>query len=116
LQVSLKLHHKEGSGLVNIPGLLNCTRNAGCRGYSISTAPTGKEKIGAMGWFLFVRILVLMLVCVTHVVPQLIPVTTFGLGTWQVKRRAWKLELLDKLSTKTGSKPVALPERQVIIS
>jgi hypothetical protein len=54
LQVSLKLHQKEGSGLVKIPGILNCNRNAGFRGYSISTAPTGKEKIGAMGWFLFV--------------------------------------------------------------
>jgi len=54
LQVSLKLHHKEGSALVNLPGILNYTRNAGFRGYSISTAPTGKEKIGAMGWFLFV--------------------------------------------------------------
>jgi hypothetical protein len=56
-QVSLKLHHKEGShGLVNKTSILNCTRNAGFRAYSISTAPTGKEKIGAMGWFLFVGI------------------------------------------------------------
>lgn len=70
-----------------------------------------------MGWFLFVGTFIITVERVPHdVFPQLIPVTTFGLGTWQVKRRAWKLELLEKLSTKTGSKPVSLPERQAIIN
>lgn len=40
---------------------------------------------------------------------MLIPVTTFGLGTWQVKRRQWKLQLIDDLKRLTTAEPVALP-------
>ncbi|KAI1904740.1 hypothetical protein AGOR_G00008810 [Albula goreensis] len=39
----------------------------------------------------------------------LIPVTTFGLGTWQVKRRQWKLQLIDDLKSLTTAEPIDLP-------
>lgn len=38
-----------------------------------------------------------------------IPVTTFGLGTWQVFRLQWKLGLIDELERKTKENPVAIP-------
>nr|CAD7395191.1 unnamed protein product [Timema cristinae] len=40
---------------------------------------------------------------------QLIPVTAFGLGTWQVKRRKWKLELIENLATRFNAPPQNLP-------
>uniref|UniRef100_A0A147BHD8 SURF1-like protein n=1 Tax=Ixodes ricinus TaxID=34613 RepID=A0A147BHD8_IXORI len=39
-----------------------------------------------------------------------IPLATFALGTWQVQRRKWKLQLIDELSRKTELPPVDLPE------
>lgn len=39
----------------------------------------------------------------------LIPATTFGLGTWQVKRRQWKLRLIDDLTRLTTADPIPLP-------
>ncbi|XP_030005881.1 surfeit locus protein 1 [Sphaeramia orbicularis] len=39
----------------------------------------------------------------------LIPATTFGLGTWQVKRRQWKLELINDLRRLTTAEPIPLP-------
>lgn len=39
----------------------------------------------------------------------LIPATTFGLGTWQVKRRQWKIELINELSRLTTAEPIPLP-------
>lgn len=39
-----------------------------------------------------------------------IPVVTFGLGTWQVYRRNWKLNLIEELQTKTKTDPVDLLE------
>lgn len=39
----------------------------------------------------------------------LIPVTTFCLGTWQMKRRKWKLELISELKSLTTSEPIPLP-------
>ncbi|XP_036385299.1 surfeit locus protein 1 [Megalops cyprinoides] len=39
----------------------------------------------------------------------LIPVTTFGLGTWQVKRRQWKLQLIEDLKSLTTAEPINLP-------
>ncbi|KAG8226172.1 hypothetical protein J437_LFUL012347 [Ladona fulva] len=52
-----------------------------------------QKHIGPMGWFLL-----------------LIPISTFLLGSWQVKRRRWKLELIEELKRKTTSLPVDLPE------
>ncbi|KAM3874014.1 surfeit locus protein 1 [Diretmus argenteus] len=39
----------------------------------------------------------------------LIPVTAFGLGTWQVKRRQWKLQLIADLRSLTTAEPIPLP-------
>ncbi|KAM9440301.1 surfeit locus protein 1 [Clarias gariepinus] len=39
----------------------------------------------------------------------LIPLTAFGLGTWQVKRRQWKLKLINDLHVLTTADPIPLP-------
>ncbi|XP_032979843.1 surfeit locus protein 1 isoform X1 [Rhinolophus ferrumequinum] len=39
----------------------------------------------------------------------LIPVTAFGLGTWQVQRRKWKLKLIAELESRVMAEPVPLP-------
>lgn len=39
----------------------------------------------------------------------IMPVTSFGLGCWQVYRLQWKLELLDMLQSKANSAPVEIP-------
>ncbi|PNF40800.1 Surfeit locus protein 1 [Cryptotermes secundus] len=43
------------------------------------------------------------------VLSQLIPTTTFGLGTWQVQRRKWKRQLIADLKTRTNAAPRDLP-------
>ncbi|KAL4703429.1 hypothetical protein ACJJTC_008148 [Scirpophaga incertulas] len=40
----------------------------------------------------------------------MMPVTSFGLGCWQVHRLQWKLDLISMLEAKTNAKPVAMPE------
>ncbi|XP_072015921.1 surfeit locus protein 1-like [Amphiura filiformis] len=62
--------------------------------YNASGAATAdpKKKIGAMGYFLLI-----------------IPVAAFGLGTWQVQRRKWKLGLIKQLEDRTNAAPVAMP-------
>ncbi|XP_077005193.1 surfeit locus protein 1 [Tamandua tetradactyla] len=39
----------------------------------------------------------------------LIPVTAFGLGTWQVQRRKWKLKLIAELESRVMAEPISLP-------
>ncbi|TRY59536.1 hypothetical protein DNTS_012230 [Danionella cerebrum] len=39
----------------------------------------------------------------------MIPATTFCLGTWQLKRRKWKLELIRELQSLTTAEPIPLP-------
>lgn len=60
--------------------------------YSSAAAETEKGEDSFLKWFL-----------------MLIPVTTFGLGTWQVKRRQWKLQLIDDLTRLTTAEPIPLP-------
>ena len=41
------------------------------------------------------------------------PVVTFYLGVWQVRRRKWKLGLIEKLRERTTALPVPLPSESV---
>jgi surfeit locus 1 family protein len=41
---------------------------------------------------------------------QIFPAATFGLGVWQTKRRAWKLDLIEQLEKKTSAPPILIPE------
>lgn len=54
---------------------------------------TSKRIIGPMGFFLLS-----------------IPVATFCLGTWQVRRRSWKLNLISELESKTTTPSVEFPQ------
>lgn len=38
-----------------------------------------------------------------------IPIFTFGLGTWQVKRLFWKRALIEDLNEKMSRPPMTLP-------
>ncbi|CAG5125162.1 unnamed protein product [Candidula unifasciata] len=40
----------------------------------------------------------------------IIPMTAFGLGTWQIRRREWKLGLIKELEEKMSKPPQPLPE------
>lgn len=40
----------------------------------------------------------------------IVPFTAFCLGTWQIKRRKWKLSLIEELEARTTAKPVPLPD------
>ncbi|XP_014667552.1 PREDICTED: surfeit locus protein 1-like [Priapulus caudatus] len=39
-----------------------------------------------------------------------VPATAFALGAWQVRRRRWKLNLIDMLDTRLTAPPVPLPD------
>ncbi|RUS81894.1 hypothetical protein EGW08_010364 [Elysia chlorotica] len=39
----------------------------------------------------------------------IIPLTTFALGTWQIQRRTWKLNLIQELEEKMRAEPIPLP-------
>eukprot|EP00062_Callorhinchus_milii_P017258 gi/632969407/ref/XP_007901070.1/ PREDICTED: surfeit locus protein 1 [Callorhinchus milii] len=41
-----------------------------------------------------------------------IPVSAFGLGTWQVQRRKWKLQLIAELQERCNTEPLPLPLEQ----
>lgn len=45
----------------------------------------------------------------TTVVLTLIPIVTFALGTWQIKRLQWKLNLIEELDEKLSREPLHLP-------
>ncbi|NWW75618.1 SURF1 protein, partial [Climacteris rufus] len=38
----------------------------------------------------------------------LVPLTAFGLGTWQVQRRKWKLDLIAQLASRITAEPIPL--------
>ncbi|KAK0065641.1 surfeit locus protein 1 [Biomphalaria pfeifferi] len=40
----------------------------------------------------------------------IVPLATFGLGTWQIQRREWKLKLIKEMEEKMQATPVPLPE------
>lgn len=39
------------------------------------------------------------------------PFFTFGLGTWQLQRLQWKVDLIDELEEKLQLQPLSLPKR-----
>lgn len=39
----------------------------------------------------------------------LIPIFTFGLGTWQVQRLKWKIAVIDELEEKLQREAIRLP-------
>lgn len=41
----------------------------------------------------------------------MLPISAFGLGTWQVKRKIWKESLIEELKTKTKFPALDLPEK-----
>lgn len=43
-------------------------------------------------------------------ISQAIPISTFALGVWQIKRRTWKINLLKELEEKTTADPIPLPD------
>jgi surfeit locus 1 family protein len=38
-----------------------------------------------------------------------LPITAFCLGLWQIKRREWKIQLIDMLESRTTAAPIELP-------
>ncbi|XP_011309989.1 surfeit locus protein 1 [Fopius arisanus] len=57
-----------------------------------------QEEIDGIGWLLLIM-----------------PISTFALGTWQVKRREWKLQLLKDLHEKVSSDPISFPENPQVL-
>ncbi|TFK56685.1 mitochondrial protein required for respiration [Heliocybe sulcata] len=47
----------------------------------------------------------------TMAVLAAVPVVTFCLGTWQLKRLKWKVALIDELEEKLQREPISLPRR-----
>lgn len=47
----------------------------------------------------------------TFVLLGIVPVFTFGLGTWQLQRLKWKVNLIDELSEKLELPPLPLPRK-----
>ena len=47
----------------------------------------------------------------TILVLGFIPIFTFALGTWQLQRLQWKINLIDELEEKLERDPIRLPRR-----
>lgn len=54
-------------------------------------------------------ILIFRFIYILISVIQGMPVITFILGTWQVERWRWKLDLIEKLKQRTTTEPINLP-------
>ncbi|OWK10120.1 hypothetical protein Celaphus_00005077, partial [Cervus elaphus hippelaphus] len=67
-----------------------------CGSSSAEATATKSEDESFLRWFLL-----------------LIPVTAFGLGTWQVQRRKWKLQLIAELESRVMAEPIPLPAEPV---
>ncbi|KAM9083548.1 surfeit locus protein 1 isoform 1-T1 [Megaptera novaeangliae] len=77
-------------GVISRPGLL--WRPSRCGSSSAGATAAKTEDDSFLQWFLL-----------------LIPVTAFGLGTWQVQRRKWKLQLIAELESRVMAEPIPLP-------
>lgn len=72
---------------------LPTTQLAPVRRMATTAAATGIRSVGPMGIFLLI-----------------VPIGTFCLGTWQVQRRQWKLNLIAELDEKTKTSTIPFPE------
>lgn len=97
----VRLLQRAGAGQAPTPAvrsILAATPHAGCVwrlsrwSSSAAEAPATKADDSFLQWLLL-----------------LIPVTAFGLGTWQVQRRKWKLELIAELESRVRAEPIPLP-------
>ncbi|KAK7473838.1 hypothetical protein BaRGS_00034945 [Batillaria attramentaria] len=70
----------------------NCVREEQTQAPRLTKALRKKQTFGESGYILLI-----------------VPFATFCLGTWQVKRRRWKLDLIADLEERTQSPPVELP-------
>ncbi|XP_073662888.1 surfeit locus protein 1 isoform X1 [Tursiops truncatus] len=77
-------------GVISRPGLV--WRPSRCGSSSAGATAAKTEDDSFLQWFLL-----------------LIPVTAFGLGTWQVQRRKWKLQLIAELESRVMAEPIPLP-------
>ncbi|KAG5679303.1 hypothetical protein PVAND_008881 [Polypedilum vanderplanki] len=86
---------KEFSRLMfNVNALKSSRNNFSKRAFvEPPSVPKEKLQISGFGKFLF-----------------LIPVTTFSLGTWQVKRKFWKENLIKEMESKLKMDPLPLPD------
>jgi len=50
------------------------------------------------------------------VIVGIIPFFTFALGTWQLKRLKWKINLIDELEEKLQLQPLSLPSKIKYVS
>ncbi|XP_045419770.1 surfeit locus protein 1 isoform X1 [Lemur catta] len=90
--LSFSAQHKASSACVVTLSPAAAWRPSRC-GSSAAEAPATKtEEDSFLQWFLL-----------------LIPVTAFGLGTWQVQRRKWKLNLIADLESRVLAEPIPLP-------
>lgn len=47
----------------------------------------------------------------TIILVGIMPILTFALGTWQLKRLKWKIDLIDELEEKLQLQPLSLPSK-----
>ncbi|XP_065918426.1 surfeit locus protein 1-like isoform X2 [Dysidea avara] len=70
-----------------VPMWLNAAGRVSARRYAVKT----RSRQGASNWLI------------------IIPLTTFGLGTWQIYRLRWKLDLIKKLEERTKEDTIVIP-------
>lgn len=58
-------------------------------------------------------IILIFLYVITSI--QGIPIATFVLGTWQIKRWLWKLDLIKTLKHRTSAEPMDLPSEYIMM-
>nr|XP_030694199.1 surfeit locus protein 1 isoform X1 [Globicephala melas] len=89
-QAPARVVRRSALGVIPRPGLV--WRPSRCGSSSAGATAAKTEDDSFLQWFLL-----------------LIPVTAFGLGTWQVQRRKWKLQLIAELESRVMAEPIPLP-------
>ncbi|XP_052037886.1 surfeit locus protein 1 isoform X3 [Apodemus sylvaticus] len=78
--------------VVNLPPGMVCRPRRCCSSTAETAAAKAEDDDSFLQWFLL-----------------LIPATAFGLGTWQVQRRKWKLKVIAELESRVMAEPIPLP-------